>query len=200
MCSRLCNFGNVQAVALTAGMYDFHICILFTRCGGINLFIRVHFVAIHVGKIEVGPILEHLVFRFMLNYMCYVVNNVSTERRWPFAALNNDLCIRVCARCVSDHVHLQIVRRPVIAPDAVTKHVQSQTCVCGLRNRGCNSKTRCCCERQCPWMFALFAVNENWHVVCGARLKKVGAKNRQKETWTNQIDGISTLAVLAVFV
>ena len=66
---------------------------MLTRCGGIILFIRVHFVAIYVGEIEVGPILEHLVFRFMLNDLCNVVNNVSTKRRWSFAALNDNLCI-----------------------------------------------------------------------------------------------------------
>ena len=64
---------------------------------------------------------------------------------------------RVCARCVSDHVHLQIVCRPVIAPDAVTKPVHSQTSVCGLRNRGCNSKT-------------IFAFYVKWHTCRWLRL------------------------------
>ena len=99
--------------------------------------------------------------------------------------------MKVGARFVFDRVHLQTVRRPVIAPDAVTKHVQSQTCVCGLRNKGCNSKTQCCCERQCSWMFSFFAVYVNWHVVCGPNRKKVGAKIYST---------ISTLALFAVFV
>jgi uncharacterized membrane protein YcfT len=39
-----------------------------------------------------------------------------------------------------------------------------------------------------------------WCVVCGVTNKNMGAKNEQRDTWTNQIAGISTLAVLAVFV
>ena len=109
--------------------------------------------------------------------------------------------MKVCARFVFDCVHLQTVCRPVIAPDAVTKHVQSQTCVCGLRNRGCNSKTQCCCKRQCPWMISLFAVYVKWHLVwLWSQTQKSGRENIQKETWAYQMDGISTLALLAVVV
>ncbi len=133
-------------------------------------------------EIEVGPILEHLVFIVTLNNMCYVFNDDATlavccsEQQSP-----HSVEMRVCARCVSNHVlHLQIVcSRSVIAPDAVTKPVHCQTSVCGLRNRGCNSKTlRAGCDRQCQWMFALFAIHVKWHVVlCGATTKHVGAKN-----------------------
>ena len=74
--------------------------------------------------------------------------------------------MRVCARCVCDHVHLQIIHRPVIARNAVTMPAHSQTVVCGLRNKGWNSKTRRGCKRQCRRMFALFAIRIKWHVVC----------------------------------
>ena len=54
------------------------------------MFVRVHFVVIHVGEIDVGPILEHLISKVTLNDMCYVADEVSTNLRWRFAALNNN--------------------------------------------------------------------------------------------------------------
>ena len=82
----------------------------------------------------------------------------------------------ICLRCASDHDHLRISRRPVIAPDAVTKPVHSQTNVCGLRNRGCNSTTLRGYERHCQWVFAVCSIFVKWHVVCGAATKNLGAK------------------------
>jgi hypothetical protein len=85
--------------------------------------------------------------------------------------------MRVCARCVYDHVHLQIVHRPMIAPNAVAMPAHSQTVVCGLRNNVSNSKTLRDCERQCRWMFTLFAIRIKWQVVCVLPQAKMWARN-----------------------
>ena len=85
--------------------------------------------------------------------------------------------MRVWARCVCDHVHLQIVHRPVIARNAVTMPAHSQTVVCGLRNKGWNSKTRRGCKRQCRRMFALFAIRIKWNVACALPQPKLWARN-----------------------
>jgi hypothetical protein len=131
-------------------------------------------------KVEVVPILTHLVFTVMLHDMCYVVNAISTKRRWPFAVLNSDFRIQ---KWEFLHVAFAITFICKLLTGRWSRQMQwqsprSQTVICSLRNRGCISKTLSGCKRQCHWMFELFV---KWHAVSVLPQPKMWAQNFSKE-------------------